>query len=331
MPPSKTRRRKRARFGPRLRELVRPTPLWGVAGGVLALALIAELEAYVWLGAWAGELGLHLLLFALGVAVVCAVRRAWVALAATLAACLLLTAPLWPLLRGTRPTPAGGPSLRVWVGRLNEPSLSPAQLLSQLVPQRIELAALTAPSAEALAPLSTRLRGYTTVRSGEGTAPGLLLVKDGLLAKGAPVRTSPQAQAQLQLGRCRLGARVVNLPSLLSYGALDARAEAIAGLGKEKPLARSVWLGHFGSRAEAADLSAVLSTHGLRDGRAGHGRMATTPAALGMLGLPRDHVLVHGWLRTTAMDVKDAPAPGAHRALTATLELTESRCRAPQP
>jgi hypothetical protein len=71
----------------------------------------------------------------------------------------------------------------------------------------------------------------------------------------------------------------------------------------------------------------LLARQGLRDARLGHGRMASLPGALGFLGVPRMHVLVHGWISVRDLMTRPAIAAGAQRGLTAVLELTEPRCR----
>jgi len=71
----------------------------------------------------------------------------------------------------------------------------------------------------------------------------------------------------------------------------------------------------------------VIAAHALRDARLGHGRLATGPSALGVLGFPLTDVLVHGWISVRDVAVKDPIVNGAQRTVSAVLELTEPRCR----
>jgi hypothetical protein len=317
------RAKKRASFG----GAFQITPWWIAALSLLAFALIARLEAWVWLGAFFSELGFHGLLLSLLLALLSSWRKQWAALGTSIVAAFLFGAPLFPLLRGTRPTPEAGPTLRVMVSRLDEPSLSRADLRQQLLSRSIDAAALTAPTPQPLAALRGTLPGYQLVESLPEAAPALLVLKQSLVRRLPAPQRAPQPVAHLQVGTCQLAVRALNLPNMLAYGRRNDREHAIAELERQAPFVRSVWLGHLGSRADAADLVPVLATHSLRDGRLGQGRLATSPASLGPLGLPLDHVLVHGWLRVTRASVGAPLAAEAHRTLEASLELTESRCR----
>src|SRR5690606_28355476 len=132
----------------------------------------------------------------------------------------------------------------------------------------------------------------------------------------------------LRAGRCGARMVAVELPRLTAYTELTARARAIRALDGTASAPRSVWLGHFGSRADAHDLAPFRAHHALRDGRRGHGRTATAPSALGWLGFPLSYVLVHGWIGVRALSADEPLVNGAHRTVRATLELTEPRCRA---
>jgi hypothetical protein len=70
----------------------------------------------------------------------------------------------------------------------------------------------------------------------------------------------------------------------------------------------------------------VRGSQELRDARLGYGRLATAPDLLGPLGLPVDHMLLHGWILARSVSTEAPLADAMHRTLNATLELTEPRC-----
>jgi len=154
----------------------------------------------------------------------------------------------------------------------------------------------------------------------------ILLVQSALVV---PVREHPVEHPVLTVraGHCQARTVGLELPPLGAYTALDARARAIQRVTAWKSTPRSIWLGHLGSRAEAHDLSPWIAAHALRDARLGHGRLATGPSALGVLGFPLTDVLVHGWISVRDVAVKEPIVNGAQRTVSAVLELTEPRCR----
>lgn len=293
-------------------------------GGLLGLAVLRWLEPHVWLGALVSELGFHLALAALAGAGIALAKRAWVALAGLLALGLLFAWPLAPLYRATKPTPQAGPLLRVATGHLAGHALDEGKLLSWLARERPDAMAITGLREDFA---GSRLGGYRIAR-GNLDLRSLLLVQSALVV---PTRERAGGDEHpvltLRAGRCQARAVALELPPLAAYTALDARARAIQRATQLPSAPRSVWLGQLGSRSEAHDLHGFIAQHALRDGRIGHGRLATAPGALGPLGFPLSQVLVHGWISVREADVKPPLVDGAHRTVTAVLELTEARCR----
>ncbi len=298
-----------------------------LAFACLGVAFLTLLEPVVWLGALAAELGAHFLgLTVLVLALSLAVREL-VAIPAAFLACLMFAGPLAPLYRAVKPTPEYGPLLRVAHVHLAGDPLTPTALSSWLGSGRADVAAFTAVRPEDARNLHASHAGYRVHTRFAASTAQLLLVREtmNLALKGEePALLS----AWLKVGRCNVRAVAVDLPSRLVVRTLTERAAQIAALTHTRSMARSVWLGHLGSRAESSDLAQLRSEMELRDSRRGEGRMPTAPASLAALGLPLDHVLVHGWLGVRGRSVdEETLGPQSHRAVRATLELTEPRCR----
>lgn len=285
--------------------------------------LLSQLEDYVWLGAVLSELPLQLALLACLAAAWALVRR-HLARGALLFGCALLSgAPLWPYLRGARPTPEHGPVLKLVQQHVAGAPLSAATLgrwLAQERPDVLSLSGLPVRSAVALAATAAGYKQLPLRHAGDG----LLLARSDLLASGGAKPT-----AALRVGRCSLELTQVELPSRFDARAQQARRATIAALARQPLAPRHVLLGQFGSRSAASDLAPLLSQQALRDARLGHGLLATAPGTLGALGLPLDQLLLRGWLLVRDAGVMPPIVAGAHRALFATLELTEPRCAAP--
>ncbi len=306
---------------------VKTGPRWlAVSVGLLALlALVSQFARFIWLGAVLDQLGFWLLLCALAAAAVAGLERAWPTLAASLLVALVWALPLFPVLRETRPTPQHGPTLRVMTAHLGGSPLSPANLVTDLVSRKTDVAVLTAPTLAALSNLSRDVPGYRSLRDLSPRAPWVAFVKKSLLGE------RPKDDARVRIAGCDVHLQPFNLPSLFAYTARTERASLLKALEARPQHARTLWLGHLGSSPRAPDVSALLTKHELRDARAGHGRLATYPASLYALGLPVDHMLLRGWLRATDLSAEAPLVNGAHRTLRATLEVTDSRCQTPKP
>jgi len=294
---------------------------WTLVGA----ALLGALERRVWLGALIGELGLHLALVGLITALVALARRALLVAAGLLVLVAWFGWPLTGFMRATRPTPQAGPILRVATAHLAGAPLDARALASFLARERPDALALT--GVVDAPPLADALESYTVVRERGADEPSQLLIVQAALAVPGRGRASPRPHVAVRAGRCQAQLATLSLPTITAHGELPAREQAIAALARAEPPARSIWLGHLGSRAEAHDLTPLLQKHGLRDARLGHGRLATTPAALGPLGFPRSDVLVQGWISVRSMTAEPPLVAGADRTLLAVLELTEPRCR----
>jgi hypothetical protein len=294
----------------------------------LGVAFLSLLESLVWLGALAAELGAHVLGLTIVVLALSLAARELVAIPAAFVACIFLAGPLAPLYRGVKATPEYGPLVRVAHVHLAQSALTPTALAAWLGAGRADVAAFTAVRPEEARNLPASHAGYRVhARFGSAGSAQLLLVREKLAA--ALSNAEPELlSAWLKVGHCNVRAVVVDLPSRLAVRDLTERAAQISALTHTRSMARSVWLGHFGSRAEASDLSQLRSDMELRDSRRGEGRLPTAPASLGVLGLPVDHILVHGWLGVRARSVDEQGlAALSHRTVRATLELTEPRCR----
>jgi hypothetical protein len=327
--------------GRRLREraLRALGPRWLQTSLALAVALtgLARLDRVTWPSALLRELDLQLCLLALLLAAAALAQRAWLALALTLAVAGAWALPIAALARATRPTPTAGPHLRLLGAHLTEPSLSSAALLTELIAHKVDAALLTAedPAALRLADAggaareaAPELRGYRRFRHATDAGAWLLYVRQELTPRG--LGSVAQPAVLLHVGRCSLGLQPLVLPALTAHGARDIRARALTELARAPKLPRSVWFGQLGSQPGAPDVSPLLRAQELRDGRAGYGRLASWPAALGPLGLAREQLLLRGWLRVAALQADEPLARGAQRTWRATLELTDSRCQ-PSP
>lgn len=283
----------------------------------------------MWLGSVAHELSFQLGLCALVLGVAAAWLRAWPALAACSLLVLGWGTPILSLARSTRPTPSTGPTLRVLSARLAAANLTPAELLTNLVSHKIDVAILSSASSSTLGPLGAgnTLRNYRLLHSKADEPPWLAFVRKELSSSPSARTAKQQAGAHVRLGSCELTVQPLSLPSLFAYSERQTRVQRLQALRSAPREQRSVWLGHLGSSPSASDVASLLDKQDLRDGRLGYGRMPSWPAALAALGIPLEHVLVHGWLRITALSMDEPLAPRAQRTLRATIELTEPSCR----
>jgi hypothetical protein len=305
---------------------VRPRLSWLVAGALGLLALLSLAERQVWVGALLAELRPWLFLLALATVASFTLMGERIAASASAALGVALAISLAPVYRSTRPTPQAGPLLRVaHVHAAGEPFGRAAlgSWLAQL--GHVDVVAVSGLRA-ADAALPTALSGFAVHPPATPGAPALFVA-----ARAAGVRfpddLGPLSNVSLAIGACRVRVVAIDVPSRFDRKASTARAAQLASLERLPPIVRSVWLGHLGSRVDASDVAGLLSAQQLRDSRRSHGLMATAPASLGALGVPLDHVLVHGWVGVRDRSVEAAAAPGTHRTVRATLELTEPRCR----
>jgi hypothetical protein len=306
-------------WGRQLRQSVRD-PLLLSAAGVVLLHL---LDTHVWVGALVHELSFPLALGALVVAAVCAFRHQHARALALVACALLLAKSTLSYWRSSRPTPSHGPTLRVAQAHAADAALSAASLARWLARSQADVVSLTGLRADDAPTLSREQPGYARMPA-DNAKTALLLVKRTLHAQ--PPRAG--GRALVRLGRCQLELVQVDLPSLFAATALSERRQRIAELARSKKTPLRVYLGHFGSASDAADLAPLRDSQEVRDARLGHGRLATAPDPLGPLGLPVDQVLLHGWILAREADSEAPLAKDMHRTLTTTLELTEPRCRA---
>ncbi|HEY6881309.1 MAG TPA: hypothetical protein VI299_24955 [Polyangiales bacterium] len=310
------RRKKSARRWHALLRTELPLP-----AALLALWLIGLLEPWLYLGALVRELGFHLLLVAAACALWAAGRRHYVAALVLSGVGALFALPWLPFYRSTRPTPQSGPVLRVASAHLASAELTTHALADWLARVRPDALALTGLRSELG---QADFEGFRVAR---GRDPRSLLLVRSELALAQREALRGNASQLLRAGRCRARIVTLELPAIAAYADLDRRAREIAAARAIPSAPRSVWLGQLGSRADAHDLAPFISDHQLRDARIGHGRLATAPGSLGPLGFPLSHILVHGWISVREVALAPPLAPGADRVLTASLELTEPRCR----
>ncbi len=290
--------------------------------GMLAWALLALAEGVVWLGVLCRELGpLGALLAGLLVLATGRSRRQRHG-AALLSASLVLAWPLWPLLRPVRLTPAPGPRLQVAEASLDGSAVSAERVATLLREQNPDVLAIVGMGDSALRTLTPALSSMPYRARGLG-----LDQRQGLWSR-VPLRVAArESVASVRVGRCDVQLAVVALPSVFDLARKPERARAIRVLRDTDQSARSIWLGGLGSRPLAPDLTPVMARHRLRDTRIGHGLLATTPAWLGPLGLATDHILVRGFIAVRTRDTREPLGETAHRTVTASLELTDRRCR----
>jgi hypothetical protein len=295
---------------------------WLASAVFVGLALLSLLERVVWVGALLSEMRLWLALLALLAGAIITFRGERIAGAATLLVALALGLPSVSLFRSTRPTPQAGPLLRV------------AHLHAAGVPLTLDdlgqwLSGLGGADVVALSGLSglghfpRRIAGFDV----HAEASPVLFLGPHVEAARFPSDPNEPRSVSLAVGKCRVRVVAVDLPSRFDRTAVAKRAEMLTKLAHATPIVRSIWIGHLGSRVEATDIAGLLEAQQLRDSRRGHGLLATAPAVLGPLGLPLDHVLVHGWVGVRERSVEAGATPDTHRTVRATLELTEPRCR----
>ena len=298
---------------------------WLAVLAVGVLLALSVLERHVWIGALLAELRSWLALAALLVVVMALAARERIAALLALVLAVVAALPSAQLYRSTRPTPQAGPLLRVAHVHVAGEPLSRTALTNWLSTLgEADLAVLTGLRGADQAALPASLAGFSVHAA--PNKPALLVASR---AQGArfPSDLGELQSVSLAVGRCRVRVVALDLPSRFERTATLARARTLAALEKVSPIVRSVWLGHLGSRVGASDLATLLEAQELRDSRRSHGLLATAPQALGALGLPLDHVLVHGWVGVRERSVQAGATPDSHRTVRATLELTEPRCR----
>lgn len=281
---------------------------------------LGQLEAHIWLGALVAELYFQLGLLLVLMAVVWALRQRPVRGAAWLLSGVLFLLPLWPLHRPMHLTPAeGGPVLRVAQSHLDDEVLSPAKLTTWLVRDRLDVVSITGLQ-RSRSEATPGAHGYLAV---VGHTRGSLL----FARKALTPESSGRGHVRIRAGHCDLDIRQREAPFVLAPSTLAARSAQLDALTEAAKDKRSILVGALGSRSSAHDLQKLMQLRGLRDVRHGYGRLATAPGFLGPLGLPLDHILVHGWIAVRDASTAAPLVPGAHRTLQATLALTEPRCR----
>lgn len=314
-----------------------PRFLTGVVAALGVATLLGQFDRAIWLGSVAQEFGFLLFLVAVCAAGFAAYRRAIPALLGSLAIVVAWALPLVPLLRDTRPTPQNGPTLRVASSHLTTASLSPSDLVTFLVSNKVEVGLLTADHLTQLTELAKGLPGYQSHHELSPQGPWVLFVKKALAsplsrsqARDTEKPSTRRDALRVRVSGCDIHVQPLNVVSLLSYRQRSARTQALKALSARPKHPRSLWLGHLGSSPKAADVQPLLSGLDLRDGRSGHGRIATYPAFLYGLGFPHDALLLQGWLRVTDLRADPPLEKGAHRTLRATIEITDSSCKAAQ-
>jgi hypothetical protein len=309
-------------------------PLLPLSLGLVALTF---LDDYIWVGALLRELAFQIALIALALAIFFLFRRR-LARGLLLVVCgALLARGTFQYLRAGRPTPQHGPTLRIAHAHAQGARVAPSEVARLLAASSLDvlsLTGLTGTDARRLAALQNDHRPVVDPQN----AGQLLWVRRAL---SMPARSG--AHALVRVGRCQLALVQVELPSLFAPSTLSARRRRISHLAQatveargsareQNKEARRVYVGHFGSGSDSADLAPFHTHQELRDARLGHGRQATAPELLGpVFGLPVDHVLLHGWLLARSVASEPPLVPGAHRTLHATLELTEPRCAPREP
>lgn len=326
----KKRRRARSRalagvgaFLAELRQL-RRDPLLPIALSVVGLTF---LDDYVWVGALLHELAFVIASCTLALALLCFVKRQNARGLLLLVCAVVLGRGTFPYLRATRPTPQHGPTLRIAQVHAQGARVAASQVARFLAASSLDVLSLTGMAVTDARGLTALHGDYRTIVDAQNEGSKVLWIKRKLA-----LSTRSAANILVRVGGCQLALVQVDLPSLFAPSKLGERRRGIAELAQASRDARRVYIGHFGSASASADLGPLRAGQELRDARLGHGRQATAPALLGpVLGLPVDHVLLHGWLLARSVASEPPLIPGAHRTLRATLELTEPRCMPREP
>lgn len=324
-PKAKVRAKKRGKAAPRLSIGLGHgrTLLLNVASGLTLLWVVLGLfDGTLWLGALSRELTPLLLGLCVLLAALAGLERRYLLVGLLSLGCALMVTEERALLRPVKLTPAKGPLLRVVHATLDGSAVQ-AQRASELVRE-------TRPdvfSALGLTPATERVFN-AAFSTWPAPVHGLGPARDGTIWSRLPLRgTAKDGALRLRVGRCDVQLALADVSNLTQLSMRKTRAERIAALSGVQNSARAVWLGHFGSRPQAADLAALLQAQHLRDTRLGHGFLATEPAWLGLFGLSTDHVLLRGWIAVRERSLRAPLGPAAHQTLVSTLELTEPRCQ----
>jgi hypothetical protein len=292
---------------------------------LLVLTGLGLLESVFWVGSVARELCQWLLLSSSLLLLFALLHRHKWMIAVNALALVLCALPLWPLYRGTRPTPADGPVLRVASATFGEQPPTPSAVARFVARERLDVLALIHVPQEGVRNLDNALPLKRVISTGPRNSQRVLYARPP--QSKASAAAGREDVRRVRVGRCNVELAVLDLPSLLDPVARPARAQALAGLPRASRTGLAIWLGNLGGRADAADLKQQEALLSLRDTREGHGLLATAPGALGGFGRPVDHALVQGWIAVRERSVKAPLAPDAHRTVFASLELTDRRCR----
>jgi uncharacterized RDD family membrane protein YckC len=292
----------------------------------LAVVALTFLDDYVWVGALLRELAFPIALIALALAIFFLFHRRLARGLLLLLCGALLARGTFAYLRAGRPTPQHGPTLRIAHAHAQGARVTASEVARLLAASSLDVLSLTGLKGADTRRLAALQNDHRAVVDPQN-AGQLLWVRRAL---SMPARNG--AHALVRVGRCQLALVQVDLPSLFAPSMLSARRRRISQLAQVTKDARRVYVGHFGSGSDSADLAPFHAHQELRDARLGHGRQATAPDLLGpIFGLPVDHVLLHGWLLARSVASEPPLVPGAHRTLHATLELTEPRCAPREP
>ncbi len=311
---------------PKFANRAHPFRVFGwLSAALLVFSVLGLLDSMFWLGSAARELCQWLLLASGLAAATAGVLRLKLLVAVNVLAFALTALPLGPLLRWTKPTPAGGPLLRVASATFGAAPPSPAAVARLVASKSLDVLALVHVPQADLRALDQALPLKRLATAGPPASRRVLYAR-APQSKFSAAAGRDDAR-RIRVGHCDVELAVLDVPSALDPLASRARAQILNDLPRASRTGLAIWLGHLGGRADAADLRAQEAMPLLRDTREGHGLLATAPAWLGAFGRSVDHALVQGWIAVRERSVAEPIADGAHRVVTAALELTDKRCR----
>ncbi len=272
---------------------------------------------------------LHYVLLAAPVAVWCTARRDWGTGLIAWLVVALNAGFLVPLVGSGPPAPEGARRLRVFVANLNQDNLAYADIARAIVDSDADVVGLVEVGDRGLEELRRPLEPWPhRVEHPRPDYFGLALyskhrvVIDDVIPQ--PVTEAPTLRAVLEVAGERVQFVLVHLPPPINADWSAARDGHLAQLAKmrEGTTGRLVLMGDFNATPWSQGFRAAVRTAGFH--RAGTGIGGTWPAPLGRLGIPIDHVLLHGPI--TAVEARVGPDIGSdHLPVVAELALLDAQ------
>ncbi len=300
--------------------------LWAGAVGLAGATALARLGDGSWPVELLSHFPLHYALAGLGLACLAAARGAVLPMALLAAVAWLNAAALRPA--GGPAGDAGGPRLRLAMANLslaNRNGFLPDALVAGRNPEVLGFAEV---SERWVRDLNAALPGHPhRLLEPREHHFGIALYSRLPLERPEVRLLGGDPHHPALLATVRVDGEPVNLlvahphPPFSAFvtSLRDRQLAELARIRRERP-GRFALLGDLNATPWSRAFRRLLADADLRDTRAGHGHLATWPAALGPLGLPLDHILTSPDLVTTRREVGQGTGSD-HRPVFAELRL----------